>query len=112
MHVLIVALTMLLMNTTAAAQSMHSSNYDIHGEINLSPDQAEDEEGLVTKQEAFELSLPTHANWRSQGSRGRIPVNVDSFGAAGDGTTDDTQVHIQYVFLNSAFVISQYMGRH
>lgn len=31
--------------------------------------------------------------WRSSGAA-KIPVNVDSFGAAGDGIADDTQVNL------------------
>lgn len=38
------------------------------------------------------------ANIPSRSSRdGKVLVNVDSFGAAGDGISDDTQVHIHIV---------------
>ncbi|KAK1298592.1 hypothetical protein QJS10_CPB14g00100 [Acorus calamus] len=35
-----------------------------------------------------------HSMWRSQGISGRVPVSVDSFGAVGDGVTNDTQAFI------------------
>jgi len=49
-------------------------------------------------EEQFEINAPP--TWRSQGTRGRIPVNVDSFGAIGDGAADDTEVMViatQYI---------------
>ncbi|ONK66223.1 uncharacterized protein A4U43_C06F5500 [Asparagus officinalis] len=37
-----------------------------------------------------DVIMPTTKFW-SQGSKGRVPVNVEAFGAVGDGVTDDTQ---------------------
>ncbi|KAM0932820.1 putative endo-polygalacturonase [Dioscorea sansibarensis] len=42
---------------------------------------------------AMELELDIPTMWMSQRAS-RIPVNVDSFGAAGDGVTDDTQAFL------------------
>lgn len=58
----------------------------------------EDQEG----DEYDELdSLPI---WGSE-RVGRIPVNVDSFGAVGDGVADDTQVCIYIYILLLIFII-------
>lgn len=82
----ILAMSMLVMTITSAivgAQCTYLDDDDDDHEIGLP-------EVIRPGYEAARELIP---GWTSKGTRGRIPVNVDSFGAVGDGATDDTQVN-------------------
>ncbi|MQL94031.1 hypothetical protein Taro_026684 [Colocasia esculenta] len=55
-------------------------------------DGEEDEEWEEWEEEEEEKDFSM--NWRSSQGRGRMPVNVETFGAVGDGVTDDTQAFL------------------
>ena len=69
----------LLIAAYGVAGNMSSDNFNILGEL----------EDLDIAEEDAELSeIPS---WTSERG-GKVLVNVDSFGAVGDGVSDDTQV--------------------
>lgn len=60
---------------------------------------AYDNIGMLEKLESFDVEEENEVDlfdislWTSERG-GKVLVNVDSFGAVGDGVSDDTQVHI------------------
>lgn len=56
----------------------------------------EELEGLDIE-EGIDVEIFENPSWTSE-HVGKILVNVDAFGAAGDGVADDTQVKVTYCF--------------
>lgn len=86
-NVFIYVLVMLLFVHVSIAEDWFSNNFDdVFGEI----------ENLEFEDDEIELlDMPS---WSSQRG-GKILVNVDSFGAAGDGVADDTKVNIMILMV-------------
>lgn len=81
---LIISFFGVLMVAHAVAGKMVHDNIALLGEL----------ENLNVEEEN-EVELFEEPSWTSERG-GKVLVNVDSFGAAGDGVSDDTQVHSCY----------------
>ncbi|PKA55172.1 putative polygalacturonase [Apostasia shenzhenica] len=88
-------ITILLLLVTMLA-NLRARGEDFDNELSFSngiqplEGDEEDEQDEDIIESGFSSRFPV---WRSQGA-GRIPVNVDSFGAVGDGDTDDTKAFL------------------